>query len=138
MASDYQDPISWPFLPMPQNGALSYKTLEQSVRDSIRIILTTRPGEQLMQPLFGAGLQNYLDTGNTVTIRRQIQSTIVSALQTYETRIAVDDVEVEALVGMPSQIHIQIYYRLLRTNAAQQIGVSMTQGWLGASSTSSS
>jgi len=88
----YQDPISWPFLPYPQGGQLIYPTLEQSVRDAIRIILTTRPGEQLMQPLFGAGLQNFLDEGNTITIRRQIQTAILDALQTYETRITVDTV----------------------------------------------
>ncbi len=94
--TNYKDPISWPFLPVPQpNGQLAYDTLEQSVRDSIRIILTTRPGEQLMQPFFGAGLQNFLDDGNTITVRRQIQTAIVNSLQTYESRIAVDNVEVE-------------------------------------------
>jgi uncharacterized protein len=128
MASNYRDPISWPFLPVPRNGQLSYDTLEKSVRDSIRIILTTRPGEQLMQPLFGAGLQDYLDEGNTVTIRRQIQTAITTSLQTYETRIAVDNVEVETVTGAPSQIHVQIFYRLLRTNAPQQIGVTMQGG----------
>src|SRR5579871_4483072 len=123
MASNYQDPISWPFLPYPQNGQLSYDSLEQSVRDSIRIILTTRPGEQLMQPWFGAGLQNFLNEGNTVALRRQIQTAIMNSLQTYETRIAVDTVDVETVPGAPSQIHIQISYRLLRTNAVQQVGV---------------
>jgi phage baseplate assembly protein W len=138
MATTYQDPISWPFLPYPQNGQLTYDSLEQSVRDSIRIILTTRPGEQLMQPLFGAGLQNFLDEGNTVALRRQIQTAIVNSLQTYETRIAVDTVDVETVPGAPSQIHIQIYYRLLRTNAPQQVGVSMKGGWPSASNTTSS
>jgi Bacteriophage baseplate protein W len=136
--NNYRDPISWPFLPVPQNGQLSYPTLEQSVRDAIRIILTTRPGEQLMQPLFGAGLQNFLDEGNTLTIRRQIQSAIVDSLQSYEKRIAVDTVEVETVPGAPSQIHVQIYYRLLRTNTLQQIGVSMKGGWSSAPDTTGS
>ena len=136
--TNYQDPISWPFLPFPQNGQLSYDTLEQSVRDSIRIILTTRPGEQLMQPLFGAGLQNFLDEGNTVALRRQIQTAITSSLQTYETRIAVDTVDVETVPNAPSQIHIQISYRLLRTNAPQQVSVTMKGGWPSAPNTSSS
>jgi len=128
VTTNYRDPISWPFLPYPQGGQLSYPSLEQSVRDSIRIILTTRPGEQLMQPLFGAGLQDFLDEGNTVTIRRQIQTAILESLQTYETRIAVDTVDVETVSGAPSQIHVQIHYRLLRTNAPQQIGVTMQGG----------
>jgi hypothetical protein len=128
MAVNYQDPLSWPFLPYPTNGQLTYDALEKSVRDSIRIILTTRPGEQLMQPLFGAGLQNFLNEGNTVTVRRQIRDAITSALKTYETRIAVDNVEVEPAPGAPSQLHVQIFYRLLRTNSSQQIGVTMQGG----------
>jgi len=128
MAGNYQDPISWPFLPVPQNGQLVYDTLENSVRDSIRVILTTRPGEQLMQPLFGAGLENFLDEGNTVALRRQIQAAITGSLQMYETRIAVDNVEVEPVANAPGQIHVQIFYRLLRTNAPQQVGVTMQGG----------
>jgi phage baseplate assembly protein W len=125
-ASTYNDPISWPFLPVPDlNGQLNYTTLEQNVRDAIRIILTTRPGEQLMQQYFGAGLQNFLNEGNTVVMRRRIQTAISNSLQTYEARIAVDTVEVETVADAPSQIHVRIYYRLLRTNAPQQIGVTM-------------
>ena len=127
-ASDYIDPVSWPYLPLPQNGQLVFPTLEQSVRDSIRIILTTRPGEQLMRPRFGAGLQNFLEDGNTIFVRRQIQSAILDNLQAYETRIVVDRVDVDPVPNAPSEVHVQIYYRLLRTNAAQQIGITMQVG----------
>lgn len=121
----YQDPVSWPFLPKPSAGQLTYPDLERSVRDSIRIILTTRPGEQLMRPRFGAGLQNFLDDGNTVALRRQIQSAILEGLQNYENRILVDSVDVSPAGDDPSQVQVQIYYRLLRTNVPQQIGVTM-------------
>jgi uncharacterized protein len=126
--SQYLDPLGWPFLPVPEAGAINYPTLEQSVRDSIRIILTTRPGEQLMTPLFGAGLQNFLDEGNTVSVRRAIQSTILDTLQQYEKRITVDAVDVTTIEGAPTEIHVQIHYRMLRTNAPGQIGVTMQAG----------
>jgi phage baseplate assembly protein W len=126
--SSYTDPISWPFLPVPQTGQLNYPDLEQSVRDAIRIILSTRPGEQLMRPRFGAGLQNFLDQGNTVALRRQIQTVIVQNLQNYENRITVDAVDVDPVPGTPSEVQIQIHYRLLRTNAAQQTGVTLQVG----------
>ena len=93
--STYQNPVSWPFMPKLQGGQMTWPSLERSVRDSIRIILTTRPGEQLMRPRFGAGLQNFLDEGNTISLRRQIQSAVLENLQNYETRIAVDAVEVD-------------------------------------------
>lgn len=127
-ATKFGDPIGWPFLPYPQDGRLSFPSLEQSVRDSIQIILSTRPGEQLMRPLFGAGLQNFLNEGNTVAIRRQIQSSIVDSLKLYESRIAVDAVDVETRPDAPSQIHVQIHYRILRTNAPQRVGVTLQGG----------
>lgn len=125
MPNSYQDPISWPFLPLPQRGMLSYPTLEQSIRDSIRIILTTRPGEQLMTPYFGAGLQNFLDEGNTVAMRRQIQTAIMDSLQQYENRITVDAVEVTTVDGAPSDTYVKIHYRTIRTNTPGQVGVNM-------------
>jgi hypothetical protein len=106
-------------------GALGYPKLEQSVQDAIRIILTTRPGEQLMTPYFGAGLQNFLDEGNTVAVRRQIQSTIQDNLQKYENRISVDAVDVSPVDGAPSEVHVQIYYRVLRTNTPGETGVTL-------------
>jgi phage baseplate assembly protein W len=126
--STYQDPLSWPFLPMPQAGQLGYPDLERSVRDSIRIILTTRPGEQLMRPRFGAGLQDFLDEGNTVALRRQIQTAILESLQNYENRIMVDAVYVDPVADAPPEVQVQIHYRLLRTNVPQQIGVTMQLG----------
>lgn len=122
----YQDPISWPFLPFPQaGGQLTYPDLGRSVRDSIRIILATRPGEQLMRPRFGAGLQNFLDEGNTIALRRQIQSAILESLQNYENRITVDAVDVDPVTDAPSEVQVQVHYRVLRTNVAQQIGVTL-------------
>ncbi len=128
MTITYQDPIGWPFLPVPQAGQLAFPTLEQSVRDSIRVILMTRPGEQLMRPRYGAGLENFLDEGNTITLRSQIQSTILQSLQNYENRITVDAVDVAPVAGAPAQLQVQIHYRLLRTNAPQQIGLTMQVG----------
>jgi phage baseplate assembly protein W len=124
----YPDPLGWPFLPKPKGGVISYPGMEQSIRDSIRVILTTRPGEQLMRPRFGAGLENFLDQGNTVALRSQIQSAILQSLKNYENRITVDAVDVDPVPGDNSQLQIEIYYRILRTNSTQQISVKLEVG----------
>ncbi len=99
------------------------------MRDSIRIILTTRPGEQLMQPLFRRRAAKFPGRRATRSLSGgRFKRRSSNSLQTYETRIAVDNVEVETVAGAPSQIHVQIFYRLLRTNAPQQIGVTMQGG----------
>jgi uncharacterized protein len=122
-------PIGWPLLPLPdENGQINYPTLDQSVRQSIQVILRTRPGEQLMQPTFGAGLQNLLHQSNTVGTRSRIRDLITESLGAWETRIILDRVDVSEVPDEPSLVHVEVFYRLRRTGAPQQVGLTMEMG----------
>jgi hypothetical protein len=118
--------IGWPLLPLPDaNGQLSYPTLEQSVQQSIRVILSTRPGEQLMRPQFGAGLDQFIHEQNTLTTRRRIRDLVMESLQQWERRIVVDRVDVNEVADRPTLVRVEIGYRLVRTGAFQQLGLTM-------------
>ena len=78
-----------------------------------------------MRPRFGAGLQSFLDEGNTVSTRRRIQATILENLQACESRASFDRVDVDPVNGSPNQVRVRIFYRLLRTGVAQQTGLTM-------------
>lgn len=123
-------PIGWPLLPLPDEaGELRYPTLEESVRQQIRVILTTRPGEQLMRPEYGAGLDDYVHEPNTLSTRRRIRDAVASSLKRWEPRIHLDRVEVWEVEGQPGQVRVEIGYRLRRTGAARQLGLVMeTEG----------
>jgi phage baseplate assembly protein W len=108
--------LGWPLLPLPdENGQLSWPTLETSVRDLIRVVLSTRPGEQLMRPDFGAGLELLLHEPNTLATRRRIRDGVQEALTRWERRIVLDRVEVREVEGEPSHVRVEIGYRLART-----------------------
>ena len=64
--------IGWPLLPFPdQNGELAYPpVLAESVRQQLQVILSTRPGEQLMRPGFGAGLTEFLGEPQALAFER--------------------------------------------------------------------
>jgi len=121
-------PVSWPLLPYPEDGKLSYPDLEKSIRDCIRVVLSTRQGEQLMRPRFGAGLQDFLDLSNTITVRRQIHDAISNSLNAYEPRITVARVDVDPIENAPSQLRVQVFYRLVRTGAMQSLALTLTGG----------
>ncbi len=119
-------PVNWPLLGVPDSGGrLRYPSLEVSVRQSIKIILQTSPGERLMRPSYGAGLERYLHEPNTLTTRRQIRDLITSSLERWETRILLDRVDVWEVETRPDTVRIEIVYRLRRTNQAQQMGITM-------------
>lgn len=124
------EPLGWPLLPVPDaNGQLHYPGLAQSVREQIQVLLSTRPGEQLMHPGFGAGLENLLTEPNTVATRSRIQELVGDALKRWEDRIVVDGIAVDpvsdAATDVPDGVRVEIAYRLLRTGAPARVGLTL-------------
>lgn len=121
-------PIGWPLLPLPQEGALDYPSLEASVNQSIRVILLTQPGEQLMRPTFGAGLQRFLHEPGTLITRRRIKDAIAESLAQWEPRIIVGRIDVWESEERPDAVRVDIVYRLKRTGQAQTMTLTMNMG----------
>lgn len=124
------EPLGWPLLPVPDaNGQLHYPSLAQSVREQIQVLLSTRPGEQLMAPGFGAGLENLLTEPNTVATRSRIKELVEDALKRWEDRIVVDGIAVDpvsdAASGVADGVRVEIAYRLVRTGAPARVGLTL-------------
>jgi uncharacterized protein len=120
-------PIGWPLLPLPDDrGELRYPgTLAESVRQQLQVILSTRPGEQLMRPGFGAGLTEFLGEPDNVTTRRRVYDRVIEAIARWEPRVAVDRVEVDDLPGRPGWLRIEIGYRLVRSGEVMTLGLAL-------------
>ncbi|MGD9825684.1 GPW/gp25 family protein [Desulfobacter sp.] len=121
-------PLGWPLLSVPDKGTLFYPTLEDSIKQSIRIILLTRPGEQLMRPRFGAGLSNFLHLPNTLETRRQIQEMVFKSLAQWEHRMVVLRVEVWEDQDTPEAVRIEIAYKIRRTREQVTTTVKLNLG----------
>lgn len=118
--------LGWPLLPMPdEHGQLHWPDLAASVRESIRVILSTRPSEQLMRPEFGGGLDRLLHEPNTVATRREMRDLVRESLARWEKRILLDGVEVWEVPGQPSHVRVEIAYRLARTGAPGAMNVTV-------------
>lgn len=118
--------LGWPLLPLPDDqGRLAWPDLETSVTDQIRVILLTQPGEQLMRPEFGAGLERLLHEPNTLATRRRIHERIETSLARWERRIAVEHIDVLEVPDRPDQLRVEISYRLLRTGAGASLGLTL-------------
>ena len=76
------------------SGALALAAYEDSVRQSILIILGTSPGERAMRPDFGCGLVDLVFEPNDATTAGHIADTVSEALLRFEPRIDVVTVDV--------------------------------------------
>jgi len=121
--------VGFPFPLLPDDaGELHFPSPEVSVRQGIRAVLATRPGERIMRPDFGAGLAALLHEPNSPATRRRIRDEVTVALARWEPRIAVDRVEVTEVAGASNEVRVEIVYRLRRTGALSQIGLTMELG----------
>jgi uncharacterized protein len=118
--------IGWPLLPVPDaEGRLMYPTLAESVRQTIEVVLRTRPGEQLMRPEFGAGIQTLLHEPNTLATRARLRDLVSDALGRWERRIIVDRLDVQEVPDRPTHVRVEIGYRIRRTGALHRLGVTV-------------
>lgn len=107
------------------DGRLAWSVGEENVRESIRIILLTEPGERLMREEFGCGLRGYLFEPNTVATRHLIRERIINAIGRWEPRVAVDDVTVEPDDSNPRLVAVNIFFRLVATQALGRLGMTL-------------
>ena len=122
-------PLSWPLYALPDaNGHLAFPSFEDSVRQMIRVILLTRPGEQLMRPQYGAGLSRFVDQPNTIETRRRLREVIFESLEKWEPRIVVEEVTVDEVPDQATTVRVDIAFQLRRTGLRSQVGLSMTLG----------
>lgn len=96
-------------------GALALAEYEEDIRQAIRIILDTEPGERVMRPDFGAGLRGLLfEPLNTHTLALA-RHRVEQALIVWEPRI--DSIDVLVTADPPRGVMtINVRYRVRSTN----------------------
>ena len=108
----------WTFPVKPDAlGHLAFTGIEEKIRQSIWIILSTAPGERQMRPDFGCGIHDLVFEANTAALRGLVQQRVLESLTRYEPRVDVTDVRVETPPEQRNYLLIKIDYRIRANNA---------------------
>ena len=97
------------------SGAIATAQYEESVRQSIWIILGTSKGERVMRPDFGCGIYDLVFEVNSASTSGKVAQAVREALVVQEPRIDLRDVQVEAQ-GDGETLLIHIEYQVRATN----------------------
>ncbi len=117
--------MSFPLGGVDVQGRLRYADDDQSVREVIRNILLTGPGERLMRPAFGAGLLDFIHRPNNETTRTLLANLVRKAIEQWETRVKVDEVKVLADPQSLTQVQIVIRYQMRHSPQPMQLSLGM-------------
>jgi uncharacterized protein len=97
------------------SGAIVTAQYEESVRQSIWIILGTSKGERVMRPDFGCGIYDLMFEVTSASTSGKVAQEVREALLVQEPRIDVRDVQVE-VPGNGEMLLINIEYQVRATN----------------------
>lgn len=94
------------------DGRFAWAEGNDSVRDVLWNILLTAPGERVMRPEFGAGLNQFIHQPNNETTRHLIADQALKAIQKWEPRIRVLDLRVETEQRSLNEVTLIILYQI--------------------------
>ncbi|MEM8641105.1 MAG: GPW/gp25 family protein [Cyanobacteria bacterium P01_G01_bin.54] len=97
-------------------GRVELVTDETAIAQSIEIILSTQPGERLLQPSFGCELSQFMFAELQQGVLNSIQGLVADALLHHEPRIQVNGVEITANETEVGLLLIEIDYTIRQTN----------------------
>jgi len=109
-----------PVNPDPTAGHLDYTDGPEKVRQALRIILLTEPGERVMRPTFGCALAEFVMQPNTIATRALIEAEVRRAVDTWEPRVEVQAVDVQEGAA-PTQVVITIRYEHRTTGRTEAL-----------------
>jgi phage baseplate assembly protein W len=106
----------WAFpVQLSEDHQIALVAFEEDIRQSVLIILGTDPGERVMRPDFGAGLNALLFEPLNTTTMALARHRVEQALITWEPRI--DSITVQVKADPPNgRLMIDIRYRIRATN----------------------
>ena len=106
----------WQFpVAVDDDGALAVAEYEESVRQSIWVVLGTAKGERVMRPDFGCGIYDMVFGVNSSTAASEAAEEVRDALVEFEPRIDVLGVEVSPS-GDGEVLYVSIDYQVRATN----------------------
>ncbi|WP_020570409.1 GPW/gp25 family protein [Neolewinella persica] len=117
MEQDYLG-IGWSFPPdfSQAAGGVEMSSGPQDVAESLRILISTLPGERAMRPDYGAAFQDLLFESMDTTTQTEFFDRIRIALLQYEPRILVDKLALDTSFLTEGRVELVVDYRIRATN----------------------
>jgi phage baseplate assembly protein W len=98
------------------NGAFALAGGADKLEQSMRLILSTYPGERPMRPAFGCRLRDFVFRPTTENVSADLSREVNSSLARWEPRVDVEQVLVYPDQSEDGLLYIDISYRIRATN----------------------
>jgi phage baseplate assembly protein W len=108
----------------PNTGVLLVRSDVDAVKRALRNLLMTNKGERVFDSNLGSNIKSLLFEPSTEINRRQLQTLIREAIETYEKRAILQDVVVSLSNDEETYI-IDVYFRIINSPDVNNLNVKL-------------
>jgi phage baseplate assembly protein W len=98
---------------------------DDSVRQSVLLLLSTRPGERVMRPNYGCDLHHLMFSPNDDTIAAIAMRYVRQALIQWEPRIDIVSLNAARNPSEPGALIITLEYQVRTTSSVERVELSL-------------
>ena len=121
-----------PKLPMtlhPSDGYRLNKSYKEMIKQNMKMLILTCPGERMMDPLFGVGLRNFLFDQNTPLTWGNIEGRINIQVKKYMPFVEVIDVKFQSQDENPhyggNTLSIDLIYKITPLDTIDDLNLAL-------------
>lgn len=111
----------WRFPPRFTASGVAMVEGTEDIRESLRILISTAPGERVMQPTYGCGLKTLVFESINESVLTSVKETIRSAVLFFEPRVTLESVSVDTSRAHEGLLYIELVYTVRMTNSRTNI-----------------
>ena len=101
----------------PTTGRIAMSELEQDIKESIRIILSTAPGERVMRPDFGCGIHDLVFSPMNRATLGLFESRVRESIRKFEARVDIVKLDISTREADRGKLAIELACRIRDTNS---------------------
>lgn len=124
--ADIDRPESSAGLQISSTGAIATTGGAACVRQAIFLLLSTTPGERVMRPDYGCELKKLIFSPNDETTAGLAIHYVRRALERWEPRIELLDIEADSDPEAPNQLNITLEYRVRATGETDSLRYTLS------------
>ena len=97
-----------------EDGFQQVKTIKMNIKQNLKMLLLTNPGERVMRPGFGVGIQKYLFEMSDNSVYAEIDSNIRQQVSIYFPFVKIKNVRFDSKDADSNKIKLTIIYSVPR------------------------
>lgn len=127
-----------PKLPLEYNQSFgpytSLTSINDVIKQNLKMLVLTNPGERIMNPNFGVGIKRFLFENKSNKTYGSIRGKITSQVSTYLPFISIDNILISDLVSqLPNDfyenaVQISIHYTVPNANINDVLNITVNIG----------